>query len=153
MKYHDERLINELKEYIERGDILVEYENSKYYNELKKIYPYGQSQINWGEVKNKYEYISQDNNDTGIVAIKFLEEIRSKHNINENQEIIYFGDIIDLALHMKYSDFIKNIDIFLSYPQDSYIVPITFDWCFNCLLEDDLYFGFKQIDGDRAKNS
>lgn len=143
MEYYDNLIQQELFNEIKNQKVKVENNYDIYYQTLKNKYPIRGSHIEWDKIKLQYKILSKDLEDNKIDTIKdFLKKIMTKHHIKENQEVTFIGDVLDIALHMNLSIFLKNLDVLLSYPQDLYLVPPQFDWCLNFLFEEDLYFGF-----------
>ena len=114
---------------------------------INAAYPMGFNRIAWDEIRTKKQLIlpraseAQEIEDrlssTRTEVASWFEE----YGIDARQEVVWFGDADEEGLSMSVEALIRWYPVLFSFPQHSYVVPSDASWCFNYLMEGELYLG------------
>lgn len=150
--YDDSKeLLEELKPWIDVGQVQIERESDKYYKLLGNNYPIGVNRIDWRGVR---EYLAFDvfPIDKSVTTGNDKEQLLYKHrnmllklfvsnNIKSKDCVVWTGDSTDVSLHMTIETLLELYPLLFSWPQHHYVLPSTGEWCLNYTMEGQLFFG------------
>ncbi|MNS92596.1 hypothetical protein D3C72_1267390 [compost metagenome] len=139
---YDKELINSLCNSKNNNHIYVIDDPENIIAGIEQQYSFGYSGIDWGTVKYDYFFdLKKSNLSVDQDMEKCLQEVVNMVPEIINAEAIFFGDALNLAYSMQFSDFIELHQLFLSIPQHSYLWFPKLKKCINFTLESEFFFG------------
>jgi hypothetical protein len=145
-------LLGELRPWIDTGQVVVEFNNQGYFDNLDRDYPTTGNTIAWGKITPRKtadvlpsgdkEYTRQEqrvllSNRRHVVRGWFQEA-----GITPDGRGVWIGDLGDLAFTMTTNMFIELMPIILSYAgQHHYFVGTDGTWCLHYTIVGHLVFG------------
>ena len=146
-----DEILHELEVPLRLGDILKDVDGDRYFNDLQRFFPVNMGRIAWDAVVgHRYMRLPRpkggDSSEVYHVKIKpmlinFFNNEANLGTVVENQVVIWIGDSSSFALAMSLSSLRKYSNVLFSYPQHSYVFPITYEWCVNYTMEGEIYYG------------
>lgn len=144
-------LLEELTPWIDAGRVKVDAETNNYFRLLGNKYPIGVNRIDWRGVRPHLAFdvfpIAREVI-TGEGKEKTLAECRNillswfNSNLIDLQErVVWIGDDSNVSLHTTIETLLEFYPLLFSWPQHSYVLPLTGQWCLNYTMEGQLFFG------------
>ncbi len=162
----NEQLLDELSPWIAKGLIIVHESSDQWWELLRSKYPAAIGQIDWSNVPNLHSnrdvvpHIPPEGIDGSVPVMEhaatirgFLGEFADRAGIKSDDHIVVLSDgITEDAFEMTFNTLLEVFPFLFSYPQHSYVTPLSADWCFTFMFEFEMYFGSaKWQDGVRKR--
>jgi hypothetical protein len=144
-------LLQELKLWIDAGQVQVEGGNQKYFDILETQYPIGLNRIDWRGVREhlsfdvfpiRKEPMAGDETEQRLAScLNMLLEWLKSSGIALQEQVVWVGDVSNISLHTTIETLLELYPLLFSWPQHSYVLPLTGQWCLNYTMEGQLFFG------------
>ena len=154
--WYEQQLLAKLAEPIADGRIAIVREIEPLVKGLAQRFPILVNRINWQAVPGAEALDAPPERATSSFQLvepatelrAFWERMRRVHNIDDDAEIIVFGDaLLDVALRLSVRSFTQYLVEILRIPHHTYVFPSDWSWCFNYTMEDDANFGTPPVNG------
>lgn len=136
----DQELLEEIAEFIEKGNITVERSSDRYFTALNALYPTACSRIDWSKIPGTIQ--RQAGRDSYVQdCICFLVEMREKYLLFG--ECVVVGDgAINVAISGSIETLAPALELILAFPQHHYLFPRDYSWLMAFTFEGEMFLGF-----------
>jgi len=129
---------------------MIAIDPEPWFDAINARFPVGMNRIAWEKVARKDwiavlaspRQIASDELER-LLAIQrsTVEKWLLEANVALDSDVGWIGDSADKGLRMKCDLMLDRFPLLMSFPQHSYVLPVSADWCLNYVMEGDLFFG------------
>ena len=143
-------LLWDLQFWWEAGKIRLEASNERYFSLLEKRFPIGFNRIDWSSVPGHRMFdihptkSAIESNELQQRLVDFSSQLGSWFSdlgVTTSENVIFMGDVSEIALIMSVHVFLKCFPILFDQYQQSYVLPTDGTWCLNFNLDFELFLG------------
>lgn len=144
-------LLEDLKPWVDGGQVQVEWGNQKYFDLLEAKYPIAVNRIDWRGVRgvcafdvlpiSKEAMTGNEHEEKLATCRDLLLDWFKSSEVAFQERIVWIGDVSNISLHTTIETLLAVYPLLFSWPQHSYVLSLTGQWCLNYTMEGQLFFG------------